>query len=130
MRISEQVLSKCIILINFIIKHIHISFSHKYFQNYQKIYSVLNYVLSHIQYTLCVCVCVCVCVFAYTLRHTYPRLDQFFFCCPLRRFVGFYLCDHNLIPTTSMTYFDKWNFIRILYDVFKITVLQNVNLKS
>ena len=74
MRISEQVLFKCIVLINFITKHIHISFSHKYFQNYQKIYSVSNYVSSHI-YT----VCVCLSVFVYTSRQTYPHLDHFFF---------------------------------------------------
>ena len=61
MRISEQVLSKCIILINFTIKHIHISFPHKYFQYYQKIYSVSNYVSSHI-YIVCVCLSVCLCI--------------------------------------------------------------------
>jgi hypothetical protein len=127
MRISEQVLFKCIVLINFIIKHIHISFSHKYFQNYQKIYSVSNYVSSHI-YTVCVCLSVCLCIHNKTNIPT--SRPFFFFCCPSRRFPGSYLCDHNFSPTTSVTYFDKWNFIRILYDVFKITVLQNVNLKS
>jgi len=74
MRISEQVLSKCIILINFIIKHIHISF-------FPEIFSKLSKDL--FRFKLCIesyihCVCVCLCVFVYTSRHTYPHLDQFF----------------------------------------------------
>jgi hypothetical protein len=126
-RISEPLLSKHIFHINFIIKHIHISFSHTYFQNYQKIYSVSNFVLSHI-YTVCVRVCVCIHI------KTHIPTSSFFFPLPSlppsRRFLGSYLCDHNLTPITSVTYFNKWNCVQIQYDVFKKTVLQNFNLKS
>lgn len=76
-------------------------------------------------YTLCESVCLCI-----HIKTHIPTSRPIFFCCPSRRFLDFYSFDHNLTPTTSVTYFDKWNFIRILYDIFKITVLQNVNLKS